>query len=667
MEPGTLRSTKEGLCATCYAKADVKCSKCKQRWYCSSYCQAKDWHLGHKGDCGLQDLRIPDCVPAPPSRLLPESVQRPVHSDSTWRKLVECTELGAREGPPRGLKNVGNSCYMNAVLQGLHHGVPVLQSVLRQHAGRDSDTAASSCRCQRGGPPSSKSRTAWGTATASTAAGGCFRCDLETVSSSSLDPRPRITDGQDDSDTFDFCIGDAVVLHGLGAADLNDKEGVLVSLPATNCPAEEARCGVRLAGHVTKAVRPQNIRLRCRAASGPPPEVVRWLPRLGEEFTFGAQEDAHEFLRSLLRLLEDEELKEHAETLRLDSTEAPAPNADLTAAPKRIFGGLLVSQCTCTKRDCVASSFSFEPFMDLSLDITEATDSVEDALQLFTAAEKLDKTNLWKCDSCGETVRARKQLTIYSPPSFLALHLKRFRHGERGKVTRPVQFSAELNLRPFLCSGSPEAGRPVLYELRAIIVHLDKLGYSSFGHYVSYVRCAGERKGSSSWFLVDDSQTTEVPEAEVLRQQAYLLFYARTGSASEVSSGSRRTDSKAAAAVDDSPAGSAAMLPSKCRGHGGAICSFFASSDGLCTGCYKEVHGRPPPAPSPPSSEGTPLSGAAVSALRPPAANGSSTSGKSTSGKPAAATAGKANKKVGANDLCPCGSGKKYKKCHGSA
>jgi preprotein translocase subunit SecA len=26
----------------------------------------------------------------------------------------------------------------------------------------------------------------------------------------------------------------------------------------------------------------------------------------------------------------------------------------------------------------------------------------------------------------------------------------------------------------------------------------------------------------------------------------------------------------------------------------------------------------------------------------------------------------KAGKKVGRNDLCPCGSGKKYKKCHGA-
>eukprot|EP00434_Breviolum_minutum_P044584 symbB.v1.2.039835.t1/scaffold6818.1/size15291/1 len=41
MEAGTLRCAKEGLCATCFAKATDKCSKCKQRWYCSQVCQVK--------------------------------------------------------------------------------------------------------------------------------------------------------------------------------------------------------------------------------------------------------------------------------------------------------------------------------------------------------------------------------------------------------------------------------------------------------------------------------------------------------------------------------------------------------------------------------------------------------------------------------------------------
>ena len=42
------------------------------------------------------------------------------------------------------------------------------------------------------------------------------------------------------------------------------------------------------------------------------------------------------------------------------------------------------------------------------------------------------------------------------------------------------------------------------------------------GHYVTYIHtCAG-------WTLFDDSNVREVSETEVLRQQAYILFYQKT-------------------------------------------------------------------------------------------------------------------------------------------
>lgn len=297
--------------------------------------------------------------------------------------------------------------------------------------------------------------------------------------------------------------------------------------------------------------------------------------------------------------------------------------------------------------------------MDLSLNITETTDSVDDLLRLFTAPERLDKQNSWKCESCGETVRARKQLSIYSAPSHLVLHLKRFRYGEQGKVTQPVAFTTELNLRPFLCVGSREAGRPLLYELRAVVVHVDKAGYSNFGHYVAYVRCV--RGSTDAWYLLDDSSVTQVSQHEVLRQQAYLLLYCRSSPLPAEVPTSASAPRRAAPEAGPSSA-------CRCRGARGRVCTFFACSDGLCTRCYQDEHGRPPP------------SAAAASAAKdePPAeqANGV-TEGRRPSkseGTKAAPPAPKAPavpppakpKKVRANDLCPCGSGKKYKKCHGA-
>ncbi|CAK0864935.1 unnamed protein product, partial [Prorocentrum cordatum] len=586
MSDGTLRGTKDGLCAFCYSRAADKCSKCKVRWYCSAFCQQKDWKLGHRGDCGLGD--IPQAtVPAPPPRLLPESVSRPVISDSSWRRLLDASDAGPPKGPARGLRNLGNSCYVNSVLQGLFHGSPLLLGACREHWASCGGGGATAC-------------AAGGARASINGSTGCFRCDLEAAA---LDPR-------------------------------GDEVG--------------------------------------------PSNVVRWLPRLHEDFTLGMQEDAHEFLRSVLRLIEDEELREHAQGLRRaaatdsgtasSSSAAPEPNADLTASPSRLFGGLLVSQCQCTNRDCCASSFSFESFQDLSLDITEVTDSVEEALRLYTAPERLDKKNGWRCEQCAEVVRARKQITIYSAPNSLVLHLKRFRYETRGKVTKPVAFGAELNLRPFLCAGSPEAAGPLMYDLRVVVVHLDKLGYSHFGHYVAYVRCASEG-GGSSWHLLDDSQATEVPEAEVLRQQAYMLIYARAGQrAGAEDAVAALTLQRARSGAEASAAdGAASALPRRCRGLRGAVCSFFAGCDGLCTRCYQEEHGREPPAPAtalpPPPAAALKVAKAAAPAAAAPKAAGKSAPGKAA---PAASASGSGKvKKVGANEQCPCGSGKKYKKCHG--
>ncbi|CAL1138871.1 unnamed protein product, partial [Cladocopium goreaui] len=481
-----------------------------QRYYCSTACQVKDWNLGHKGDCGLADLDMSTPVPRPPLRLLAESVERPVHSDASWRKILDSSDFGPKNGWPRGLRNVANCCYMNALLQSLYHSVPLLHGALKQHS------------CERWCPD-------LGRQSADPApAPPCFRCNLAALSESHL-----ANDAAREIET-DWKLEDVVELHSLKAEQLNGKTGMVTEILPTS-EGQEARLGVLLPGKASPlSIKTQNMRFLYNRTEVPLPpyEVLRWLPRLSEEFTFGAQEDAHEFFNSLLRLLEDEELKEHAGRLQ-DSSEALEPNADLTALPSRIFGGLLVSQCTCTRRECATSSFSFEPFRDLSLEITEATQTLDDMLKLFTAPERLDKQNSWKCEACSEVVRARKQMMIYQAPNFLVLHLKRFRFMERGKVVKIVPFPPVLNLRPYLCKGAQGEGRPVNYDLRAVIVHVDKAGYSHFGHYIAFVKGATHRKGVFRWFLIDDSIIQEVEEEFVLRQQAYLLFYIRISGGSE--------------------------------------------------------------------------------------------------------------------------------------
>eukprot|EP00439_Symbiodinium_sp_Y106_P040871 s3607_g5.t1 len=155
-----------------------------------------------------------------------------------------------------------------------------------------------------------------------------FRADLGTLFSSSLSQTKA-------NGEHILAVDDVVELHGLKSDSLNGRNGVVVKLPDPDAPAEEARVGVMLQRDDVKAVRPQHLRFRGSRAPPPAPyEVLRWLPRLGEDFTFGAQEEKRPSMEQL-----DEELKEHGQKLRAASgTEALESNADLTASPSRIFG-----------------------------------------------------------------------------------------------------------------------------------------------------------------------------------------------------------------------------------------------------------------------------------------------------------------------------------------
>lgn len=70
----------------------------------------------------------------------------------------------------------------------------------------------------------------------------------------------------------------------------------------------------------------------------------------------------------------------------------------------------------------------------------------------------------------------------------------------------------------------PPPPQRMLYRLLGLVVHSGGL---SSGHYVACVRRESSRGGDSQWVLISDSMVSQVSLAEVLSQQAYVLFYER--------------------------------------------------------------------------------------------------------------------------------------------
>jgi len=426
-------------------------------------------------------------------------------------------------------------------------------------------------------------------------------------------------------------------------------------------PDKDNTYHIRLAG-TSFAIQVELKNLERCLPPADPRQFVRWVPRLGESFTFGAQEDAHEFSRSVLRALGDEQMREFSRSNSEPLVGARATTTELTAIPARAFGGVLISQCACPEPACGYAAHGFEAFQDLSLEITEVTDTIEEMLQLFTAPERLDKNNKWLCEGCNKQVRARKRLLIHKSPTCLVLHLKRFRMGFHGKINKPIKFDTSLNLRPYM-SSTAVAGEVPVYDLRAVIVHLDKQNIAFSGHYVAYVKYPDPSDSSKwQWYLLDDEKCMPVPESEVLQHTAYLLFYSSTAASKKSSGGQPTSTGKNAkvnaAASQASNSQTEAKALQRCAADKG--CQFFAvPGQELCSKCYRERYNSEPPKVEQevpvlahlPTERSAGKEDRAANAPPPPKADA----------KPE-----KAKKKIGPNEPCPCGSGAKYKKCHGS-
>ncbi|XP_055812763.1 ubiquitin carboxyl-terminal hydrolase 18 isoform X2 [Solanum dulcamara] len=238
--------------------------------------------------------------------------------------------------------------------------------------------------------------------------------------------------------------------------------------------------------------------------------ILSVLPNIGGNLSCEKQEDAHEFMRFAIDTMQSVLLDE------FDGDKAVPLSAQETII-QHIFGGHLQSRVQCTK--CGNISNQYENMMDLTVEIHEDADSLEECLDRYSAEECMDGENMYKCDRCDDYVKAWKRLTIRKAPNILTIALKRFQREGFGKLNKRVIFPENLDLNPNMS----EAGdHNDFFQLYAVIVHVDMLNASSYGHYICYIK-----DFSGNWYRVDDTEVADVHISVVLSEEAYMLLYSR--------------------------------------------------------------------------------------------------------------------------------------------
>ncbi|XP_042585286.1 ubiquitin carboxyl-terminal hydrolase 43-like [Cyprinus carpio] len=168
--------------------------------------------------------------------------------------------------------------------------------------------------------------------------------------------------------------------------------------------------------------------------------------------------------------------------------------------------------------------------------------TLDECFELYTKEEQLAPDDAWKCPHCKQLKQGMVQMSLWTLPDILILHLKRFRQvGERrNKLSTLVQFPlTSLDMGRHMVKRSncaqpppgwkqqahhrPEASRHTLnflYDLYAVCNHH---GGMHGGHYTAYCRNSVD----GQWYAYDDSSVEPVPEGEVCTRGAYILFYQR--------------------------------------------------------------------------------------------------------------------------------------------
>ena len=254
-----------------------------------------------------------------------------------------------------------------------------------------------------------------------------------------------------------------------------------------------------------------------------PDSLLSTILKMIPQFRGYQQQDAHEFMRHLLDQLHEELCRASCWTMDRKGT----------TIVSHTFGGTLQSDVVCLI--CGSESQKLDPILDCSLDIPEqfvcrrkgdktVNCTLKDCLKSFTSLEQLEESEWYYCEKCGSRQKSSKQLSMYSLPNVLCLHLKRFHFISflRSKIDIYVEFPLKgLDISPYVNRSLTQAKENCLYDLAAVVVHHGS-GVGS-GHYTTYA-CSSI---SGSWYHFNDSTVSSVSPEHVSNCKAYIMFYAR--------------------------------------------------------------------------------------------------------------------------------------------
>eukprot|EP00116_Pleurobrachia_bachei_P002514 sb/3462776/ len=161
--------------------------------------------------------------------------------------------------------------------------------------------------------------------------------------------------------------------------------------------------------------------------------------------------------------------------------------------------------------------------------------SLGDCFEMFTQEEKLPSTELWKCPRCNKLQRATKQISLFSCPNYLIVHLKRFQAKNIimfDKVDKHITFPIrELDLSGYSVPRTDVGQSYYTYDLYGVANHYGSL-YR--GHYTAFAKLSGE---GTTWREFDDRCVTDISDNDVQSQAAYVLFYKRRDFTESISHG----------------------------------------------------------------------------------------------------------------------------------